>query len=117
MEPTLNQSGISIVEICIATLIIAITAIVITFFSKNSLNMYRDSYGAESAYIAAENKLADLTAAPYPVDGSDNVTIDHITYARQWVLTNIGSVTRAEITVSWLISSGNRQITLMGAVN
>jgi Tfp pilus assembly protein PilV len=117
MDCSVRDSGFSLLEIFISILIVAVTAIVIAFFSKTSSLTSSFSKGSETAYMIAELKLSDLSADPAPANGNDTYTIDGKEYRRIWNITETGNVVRAEITVKWQAINGEKQITLLGAVN
>ena len=117
-----NEAGISIVEILLTVIIIAITTLIIFSFSRNSLKMTQYARANDTAYLAAEQKIADLAtevfpASALPVTGSDNITLENISYTRTWTVEQSGYVTLARVTVDWNAMNGARQITLAGAVN
>lgn len=116
MGRIMNSAGVSIVEMCIAMLIVGMAAILISTFTNNSLLMMRNAQGSETAYFTAENKLSDLAAAAFPVNGTDTATIDNTPYYRSWVVSDSGFTANSKITVRWNSLKGMRQISLSGAV-
>ena len=81
MAKTLNNdTGVSIVEILITVVIIAVTTLIILAFGRNSLRMTQDARANDTAYLAAEQKLADLATEVFPqstlpVTDADDVTL------------------------------------------
>ena len=116
-----KESGVSIIEIMIAIIIIAITAIIILAFSRNTLMMSQDARTSDAAYLAAEQKIADLSTTVFqslPQTSSDVVTIDNIRFSRNWTVEQSGYVVCATVTVSWNALKGTkRHISLAGAIN
>lgn len=121
MDKTLKtQSGASIIEIAIAVVIISITTLLILAFSKNSFLMSADARSTDIAYIAAEQKIAELKSEVFsstPATGSDAVTMDNISFSRSWTVEESGYILLAKVTVSWDSPNGTREIILAGAVN
>ena len=121
MDKTLNsQTGISIVEIMITIIIIAVTTLLILYFSRNSVLMNTDARATDSAYFAAEQKISDLRSEVFtttPVTGSDDLTLDNINFTRSWTVDKNGYILLAKIIVNWETPNGTREITLAGAVN
>jgi len=117
MERSL-ESGASIIEICIAILIISLTGIIIMVFTKNTFSSYRDARVTESASIAAEDKLYQLNASAIPQhSGTDTVVIDDQNYIRTWNVEDIGFVNRVIITVRFRTVGGIKEIRLTGAID
>lgn len=114
-----TQSGVSLVEICITVVIIAITTLIIAAFSRNTLIMSKDARGNDAAYLAAEEKIKDLKTQPFPAaSGNDLDTIDNIICSRSWMIKDTSYVRRAVVTVTFKSLKGiDRKITLAGAIN
>jgi Tfp pilus assembly protein PilV len=114
-----NQTGSSIIEICITLVIITITTGVIMSFSRSSFYMSADSRARDVACLAAEEKLTDLSAKAFPVSSTtpENVKADNITMNRSWIIDNINTIKRATVTVSYSINGKSHFITMSGAVN
>jgi Tfp pilus assembly protein PilV len=114
-----NQTGSSMIEICITLVIITITTALIMSFSRSSYSMSADARARETAFLAAEEKLADLTTKAFPVASSTSepLTIDNVAMNRSWTINNVNTIKRATVTVSYTISGKSRSITLSGAVN
>ena len=123
MAKTLKtETGVSIVEILLTVVVIAITTLIIFSFSRNSLKLTQNARANDTAYLAAEQKIADLSnevfpASTLPVSNSDNVTLENIAFTRTWTVEQSGYITLARVTVSWNSINGAREITLAGAVN
>jgi Tfp pilus assembly protein PilV len=121
MDKTLKtQSGVSIIEISIAVLIISITTLLIFAFSKNSFLMSKDARSTDIGYIAAEQKIADLKSEVFsstPATGNDEITLDNIPFSRSWTVEESGYILLAKVTVTWNTPNGTREIILAGAVN
>ena len=120
MEKTLkNRGGFTLAEILIAMLIIALSALFITKFSKNALMMSKDSRGRDAACTAAEDKISELALAPFQgATTSDQVTIDNITYSRSWSVQGNSYIKHVIVTVTYTSLNGtSRQVTLAGAIN
>ncbi|MBN1602837.1 MAG: hypothetical protein JW915_14605 [Chitinispirillaceae bacterium] len=114
-----NQTGSSIIEICITLVIITLTTGVIMSFSRSSFNMSADSRARDVACLAAEEKLTDLTTKAFPVSSTspENVIVDNISMNRSWTIDNINTIKRATVTVTYSINGKSRFITMSGAVN
>ncbi|MBN1575670.1 MAG: hypothetical protein JW913_03910 [Chitinispirillaceae bacterium] len=122
MAKTLKtESGASLIEILITLVIIAVTALIILAFSRNTIMMSQDARANDTAYLAAEEKIADLGTMVFqnlPETSSDEVTLEGIAFTRNWTVDQSGYVVCATVTVSWSSLKGtNRQITLAGAIN
>lgn len=121
MDKTLkHQSGASIIEITITIVVIAVTTLLILAFSRNSLLMNTDARATDSAYLAAERKIADLKSEVFsatPESGTDDITLDNLTFSRSWTVDKNGYILEATIIVNWETSNGTREIILTGAVN
>jgi prepilin-type N-terminal cleavage/methylation domain-containing protein len=112
------ESGFTIVEILIAIVIIAATAVVISMFMKGSLIMQTGSKGAELAYLTAEDKLSELTAAAIPkINGSDTVFVSGQRFIRTWDVTIQSYIRKADISVQFSYLGRSRTIQFTGAIN
>jgi Tfp pilus assembly protein PilV len=116
MERSMN-SGASLVEICIAILIIGLSAILIMTFSRNSFTMLGDARGSETAQVLAQEKFTELTAEAFPVSGSDIVVANNTDYIRSWTVKDTGFIKRAIITVKYKTGSSEKTVNFMGALN
>lgn len=118
-NPLKRQSGFSLVEICVAVMIIAMTSFIVILFSRHSIALNQDSRGNDAAYLAAEEKLCDLAAEAFPdAGGSDSVFVDNIPCLRTWAVKDTGMIRRAIVTIQWKSLKGaDRQIKLAGAIN
>jgi hypothetical protein len=90
-------------------------------FSRNTLMMSRDTRAYDAAYMAAEEKIADLSNMVFETlptaAQSDQVTFDNIAFTRTWSVALSGYVRCASVTVSWTSAKGPGQIIMSGAVN
>jgi Tfp pilus assembly protein PilV len=111
------NSGASLVEICIAILIIGLSAILIMTFSRNSFTMLGDARGSETAQVLAQEKFTELTAEAFPVSGSDIVAANNIDYIRSWTVKDTGFIKRAIITVKYENGKNEKTVNFMGALN
>lgn len=113
-----SEAGASLIEISITILIIAVTALMILAFSRNTFNMNKDARGNDAAFLAAEQKIVELSSlAIPPMNDSDIVWVDSIRCTRKWVCKDTGYIRRAIVRVRWTSPKGNREILLTGAVN
>ncbi len=114
-----NERGVSLIEISLAVIIIAVTAILILAFSRSSFSMIKDARSSDAAYLSAQEKLSQLAAKPFPDStGSDKDTIDKIILDRSWVIKDTNTIKRAIVTVTFRTLNGNnKSITLSGAIN
>lgn len=111
------ESGFSIIEIFIVIIIISTSAVIFTRSLKSSVGLQKDAYTSELAFKAAESKLIQLSAAPFPVDSSDQIVEDNLTLFRIWEIDTVGPIKRASITVQWSRAENRRrQINLTGAL-
>ena len=111
-----SEAGASIIEICITLVIITVTTMLIMSFSRSTCRMSADARYNDAAYLAAEEKLADLTTkVVFDAPFSDNVTIDNTLFQRSWTIDNVNTITRAVVTVT--NPKTNKTITLSGAIN
>lgn len=119
MEQTVKkESGASLIEICIAVIIIAVTALLIMTFSRSIFNMTRDARSSDAAYLSAGEKLAELTTKEFhSAPWSDKDTIDNIILNRSWTITDTNTIKRAIVTVTYTLKGTSRSITLSGAIN
>ena len=120
MENTIkNSAGSSIVEILITIAIITIITALTISFSRSSFNMMSDTRAKQNAYLAAEEKLSDLSTKAFPDASStpETVTIDNFSMNRSWTIDNINTIKRASVTVSYSVSGKTSSITLSGAIN
>jgi len=111
------DSGASLVEICVAILIISLTAILILAFSRNSFTMLGDARNAESAQVLAQEKFTELTAEAFPVSGTDTVTANNTSYIRIWSVKDTGFIKRAIVTVKYEVGRNEKIINFTGALN
>ncbi|NLE00867.1 MAG: hypothetical protein GX640_13450 [Fibrobacter sp.] len=112
------ESGVSIVEICVAILMIAVTGIIIMSFTKTTFSSYRDSRLTESASMVAEDKLCELDAAAFPPsNGQDTIFVDDQRYIRSWEILDTGLIKRAIVTVNIQTINGVKEIRLTGAID
>jgi Tfp pilus assembly protein PilV len=118
-----TQSGASIIEILLAIMVIAITTLIITAFTRNTLLMSKDARANDAAYFVAEQKIADLSNKVFPTASlpqsaaNEAVTQDNIAFTVDWAVAQSGYVACATVTVKWTSLKGQKQITLSGAVN
>lgn len=120
MENSLkNSSGSSIIEILITLVIITIISALTISFSRSSLSMIGDTRAKDAAYLAAEEKLTDLSTKAFPVASSspESITVDNIAMNRSWTIDNVNTIKRASVTVSYLVGGKTSSITLSGAIN
>jgi hypothetical protein len=115
----MNRTGSSIIEICITLVIITLTTALIISFSRSSYSMSTDARAKDTAYLAAEEKLADLKTKAFPVASSspEQVKIDNLLMNRSWTIDNVNTIKRSIVTVSYTINGKTRSITLSGAIN
>jgi Tfp pilus assembly protein PilV len=119
MGHTLKRtSGASLVEICLAVVIIAVTMLLILTFSRNTFSMSKDARTIDTAYQSAEKKLEELRADPFPAAGGpDTDIIDNITFTRNWDIVDSPYVRFAVVEVTYASLKGReRTITLAGAL-
>jgi Tfp pilus assembly protein PilV len=119
-----SDRGASLIEICVVLVIITMTTLIIMSFTRSTLGMAKDTRQRDAAFMAAEDKLAELAGQPNPITEphEDVITIDNIHYTRSWeVVDNYNSyIKRAMVTVFYgeVRSNGKRpHITLAGAIN
>lgn len=113
-----NRSGASIVEIMITLVIITLTTMLIMSFSRSTMNMSKDARANDAAYLAAEDKIAELaTQSFHSSTTTDEVTIDNIPLRRTWTITTVNTIKQASVTVTYSIKGTDRSITLSGAIN
>jgi hypothetical protein len=81
--------------------------------------MSNDTRAKDTAYLAAEEKLADLKTKAFPVASSnpEEVKVNNYTMNRTWSIDNVNTIKRAIVTVSYIINGKTRSITLSGAIN
>lgn len=116
MERRIN-SGASLVEISIAILIIGLTTVLIMTFSRNSYTMLGDARGSEAAQVLAQEKFTELTAAAFPVSGTDIVDANNFSYVRSWSVKDTGFIKRAIISVKYEVGGNAKTVNFMGALN
>lgn len=109
-------NGFTILEIFVAILIISVSAIVITFFTRNTAYNYSNSNHSEMAYSCGQEKLSDLKAAPLPISGSDNYIVENDTFTRVWTVPTIGTPRTVIIDVSWHIMGKSHTTKVYGVV-
>jgi Tfp pilus assembly protein PilV len=118
-----TQSGASLIEILLTIMVIAITTLIITAFTRNTLLMSKDARATDAAYFVAEQKIADLSNQVFPTatlpqsNTNESVTQDNIAYTVDWTVAQSGYVACATVTVKWTSLQGQKQITLAGAIN
>lgn len=114
-----NSAGSSIIEIIITLVIITVITALTISFSRSSFNLMSDTKAKDIAYLAAEEKLTDLSAKAFPVASStpETITIDNITMYRSWTIDNVNTIKRACVTVSYVVNGKTSVITLSGAIN
>lgn len=109
-------AGFSILEIFVAILIISISAIVITFFTKNTIGNYSNSRLTEAGYISGEQKISELNATPIPSSGTDIYVLETDTFTRSWTVSSSRSPRTAVINVGWAIMGKSRTIKVYGVL-
>jgi hypothetical protein len=117
-----KHAGVTLIELCIAMVIISFTGLIICAFSKSTLGMNKDALCNDTAYLAAEQIIVKLKKKVYnqnqiPVNSSDNITLENINFTRNWKIDWSGYLLLATVTVEWNSPSGTRKITLEGLVN
>jgi type II secretory pathway pseudopilin PulG len=120
MENSLkNRAGSSIIEILITLVIITIITALTISFSRSSFNIMSDTRAKDTAYLAAEEKLTDLSTKAFPVASStpETITVDNITMYRSWTIDKVNTIKRARVTVSYLVGGKTSSIILSGAIN
>jgi Tfp pilus assembly major pilin PilA len=113
-RPSIN--GFTIIEIFFAILIVSISAIVITFFTRNSIGSYLNAHMTETAYVCGEEKLSELKAMPLPANGNDSKVIDNDAFTRTWTINNVNNVQTATVRVDWAMMNRNRTIRVYGVL-
>ncbi|HEX2957386.1 MAG TPA: hypothetical protein VHO70_11170 [Chitinispirillaceae bacterium] len=109
-------SGFSILEIFITILIISISGIVITFFTRNTIKNYSNARLTEAAYICGEGKMSELNATPIPSNGSDTYIAASDTFTRSWTVSSSGTPRTAVINVSWAMMGQPQSIKVYGVL-
>jgi Tfp pilus assembly protein PilV len=109
-------AGFSILEIFVAILIISISAIVITFFTKNTIGNYSNSRLIEAAYICGEQKISELDAVPIPSNGTDTYVLEQDTFPRSWTISTSGSPHTVVINVGYKTMGKSRTIKVYGVL-
>jgi Tfp pilus assembly major pilin PilA len=113
-RPSVN--GFTILEIFVAILIISVSAIVITFFTRNSIGNYLSAHLTEAAYTCGEEKLSELKAMPLPANGNDKKVIDNDSFTRTWTINTVNNVQTATVKVDWILMKKNRTIRVYGVL-
>lgn len=112
------KSGVSLVELCIAILILTLATTLIMTFSRNSLLLSSDSRGAETARALASEKYSELLVQSLPSqNGCDTVTIGKWSHIRNWVITDTVFIRRALITVTYQVGNKKKSVRFAGALN
>ncbi len=109
-------AGFSILEIFIAILIISISAIVITFFTRNTIGNYSNSRLTEAAYISGEQKISELNATPIPSNGADIYVLETDTFTRNWTVSLNKTPRTAVVNINWSIMGKPRTIKVYGVL-
>jgi Tfp pilus assembly protein PilV len=109
-------AGFSILEIFLAILIISISAIVITFFTKNTIGNYSNARLTEAAYISGEQKISELNATPIPTNGTDIYTLETDTFTRSWTVSSSGYPRTAVVNVDWALMGKPQAIKVYGVL-
>lgn len=109
-------SGFSILEIFVTILIISISAIVITFFTRSTIGNYSNARQTEAAYISGEEKLSELNAAPVPENGTDVCIVENDTFTRTWTVSTSTSPHKAVVDVNWSLLGKSRAIKVYGVI-
>jgi Tfp pilus assembly protein PilV len=112
------ESGISIIEICIATVIISIAAVIIITISKSTYGNFREARGYDAATTSAADKLAELSSLAIPsTTGNDTVVVDNGKYIRGWTIEHVGYLQRATVVVQYYGVGGYKTVKLTGALD
>jgi len=102
-----HQKGMTLVELMVAMIIFVIGMIgglTYFFYGRGHISL---SQHRRVALQLASQKIEDLKATTYinVICGSDNVTIDNMSYTRSWVVNPdppvAGSYTEVTLSVSW----------------
>jgi Tfp pilus assembly protein PilV len=116
-----NRPGISMVEICIGVLIIAVATLIMANFSRNTFLMSRDARGREAAFLTAQKKISELQVQRFAMSSTDATkdkdTVDNIICDRTWTVKDTCNIKRVIVTVTYKSLRGtDRQVTLSGAI-
>lgn len=113
MKPCRRQGGISLVEIPIALLVVAVVLILAVKTFSTAGSVQRDSHLGNQATAYGVSKLSELEGWPAAqlADGQDRVSSPAGTqFRRAWTVRNKAHGREVNVTVSW--RSGNRDETL-----
>lgn len=113
---SIGVGGFTILEIVIAILIISLSAIVIAFFTRSSVDNYSTAQRSETAYTCGEEKLADLKAAPFPESGNDLYIVDNDTFTRVWTVSPNSTPISVVVSVHWHMMNKSRNIKVYGVL-
>jgi hypothetical protein len=112
-----SRSGASLIEITLTVFILALTALVITTFSRNTMTMSVDARSMDAAHLAGEQKIIELSAKTFPDStGKDTTYVDSVRCIRSWSIPNSGYIKCGIVTVEWKALKGTRKITVAGAI-
>ena len=112
-----SKKGTSLVEVIVATLILAIVMLGGSFFyvaSTNQINL-REQYRAASRL--AGQKLEELKAGSYSdiatSETKESLTLENSTYSRNVVTEDLGSYKKVVVTVNWGPAGLERNVSLV----
>jgi Tfp pilus assembly protein PilV len=112
-----SGSGASLIEITLTVMIVALIAIVIATFSRNTMNMSVDARAMDAAHLAGEQKLVELSAETFSeTTGKDTTYTDNVRCIRSWSLKDTCYIKRGIVTVEYKTQIGTKQILLTGAI-
>jgi Tfp pilus assembly protein PilV len=108
--PITKQKGISLIEIPVALLVLALVIIMATRTFKTANRVQKDSHFTNQATAFASAKLNELEVTPLPLiaNGQDQVTsVNGLTFTRKWTYTqpiSNSSAKAVQVQVHWTIN-------------
>lgn len=105
-----------LLELCIAMFIIGIGCMLMMRSSVNGYGGIVDGKGRLAATFSAKEKMRELRIAPYTPDGTDKDTVNQVPCVRTWSATDVNSIRKISVSVSYKVRSGDRTVTLTGAM-
>lgn len=113
-----RRSGFSLIEICVALVVLSFALMLMMQLSMNSYMLSKDARSRDAAKALAKTKITELSTQVTPiVNDSDMVTFDNISCRRSWAIVSDGIGKQIVVKVSYKSIKGPyRSITLAGAL-
>ncbi len=112
----ISRQGMTLIEVMIALLVVAITGIGTSYFFVYGRGQVRLRNDYRLAGVLASEKLEELMATPYSDITAGQTTevrpVQERTFNRTYEVTDLGQAKQVDVTVSWTYRDKQPQVTL-----